>query len=437
MIHGKSFHVLYLAAQLPKQSETFVYREVLGLRERGVNVSIASVHAPQTSFGDGRVDALAAEVIPIYPPGKWAMFKDAVRSLAQPRGWRTLLCGLRDAMVQRDVPLRKRPTIVWQCLAGLALARRAQAKRIDHLHAHMAHVPTTIGMYAAMALGVPFSFTGHAADLFRDRSLLAVKLRRAARAMCISRWHRRFYQGITAIAEDRLPVVRCGVDVQTWRSTATPATSTTDILAVGRLVPKKGFDILIRSVAHLQRENVPTKCTIVGDGPELEALQRLLLELGMEKHVRMVGSQSNENVRSLMQEHGVFALPCRTDSQQDRDGIPVVLMEAMACGAAVVSGDLPTIRELIQHEVNGLLVPPDDVVALAGALRSLVSDPHKRSSLGSAARRTVCGEFALDLNLERLEAALRGLPERAIAANSTHENGDARLHLLSDQPLPR
>lgn len=437
MNQSDSFKVLYVAAELPKQSETFVYREVLGLRQRGVNVSVASVHAPGNSFGADDVDALAREAVQIYPPGKLRLIKDAALSLLHVRSWRTLLCGLRDAIIERDVPLRKRPKIVWQCLAGLALAQRVRPRCIDHLHSHMAHVPTTIGMYAAMALAVPFSFTGHAADLFRDRSLLTVKLQRAARVMCISHWHRRFYQSITDISDDRTPVVRCGVDVEQWCSTSAASPPPPNILAVGRLVAKKGFDVLIRSVAQLHGEGLPVVCTIVGDGPERDALQKLVCNMGVEEHVRMIGGQSNDNVRRLMQEHGVFALPCRIDRQLDRDGIPVVLMEAMACGAAVVSGDLPTIRELIEHDVNGMLVPPDDVNGLTSALRSLLSDPHKRRQLGSAARQTVRHEFSLALNLQRLESALRGWPEKATAMTSTREECDARYHLLPDQPLPR
>ncbi len=441
MTQAASFHVLYLSAELPKQSETFVYREVLGLRRRGMKISIASVHAPRHDFGEQDVQALAAEALTIYPAGSLRLIIDAARSLGRLSGWKTLLSGIKDAIVEPDVPLTKRPKIIWQCLAGLALAHRVRMWRIDHLHSHMAHVPTTIAMYAAMALRIPFSFTGHAADLFRDRTMLAAKLRRASRVMCISHWHRRFYQGIASLDDDRLPLVRCGVDVNRW---CPAANRSPDILAVGRLVAKKGFDVLIRSIARLRDEGIAVRCTIVGDGPQRKTLCGLVGELELTGHVQLPGALSNETIRRLMQEHGVFALPCRTDGEQDRDGIPVVLMEAMACGMAVVSGDLPTIRELISHRVSGMLAPPDDVQALSEVLRLLWSDAVLRERLGVAGRARVCDEFSLELNLDRLEFALQG--DSGGQRNAASDQSAARVfkeachgqpELLPDQPLPR
>jgi colanic acid/amylovoran biosynthesis glycosyltransferase len=405
MITGP-IHVLYVAAQFPKQSETFVYREVVGLGKRSnMKISVASVHEQQQNIGELAVDALTREVIPIYPPGKVELLKDAARELLRLSGLRTLCRGIIDAIIERDVPLKKRPKVMWQCLAGLSLAARVRGRGIDHLHAHMAHVPTTIAMYAAMALGVSFSFTGHAADLFKDRCLLQAKLRRARRVMCISHWHRRFYKQLSNLPDESLPVVRCGVEIE--KSVVGEISHRYNILAVGRLVPKKGFDVLIRSVARLRDEGMPVSCTIVGDGPQMAMLMALTKELNLQTQVSLKGAQSNTQVRELMRVHDVFALPCRIDQHEDRDGIPVVLIEAMASGVAVVSGDLPTIRELIADGVNGLLVPSDDVVALAGALRGLLSDACKRAELGKAANRRVRDEFSLDLNLDRLERALR------------------------------
>jgi len=433
------FRVLYLGAALPAQSETFVYREVLGLRQRGLDVSIASVHAPGNSFGDDDVDALRSEVLEIYPPGRIRMIRDAACSLLHVRGWRALFCGLFDAITQPDVPLRKRPKVAWQCLAGMALAWRVRKKRVQHVHAHMAHVPTTIAMYSAMALGIPWSFTGHAADLFRDRCMLKAKLRRASQVMCISHWHRRFYQSVVAVPDEQLPLVRCAVDVTRWTKGTQPTLS---ILSVARLVPKKGLDVLVRSIAALRQRGLDVACTIVGDGPERQALTQLTRELKVQESVRLLGAQSNETVRQLMSTHGLFALPCRIDNLNDRDGIPVALMEAMACGAAVVSGDLPTIRELIEHDVNGVLVPPDDVTALTDALQGLLQDPARCRKYGEAARQTIEREFSLERNLDRLEAALRYDTNAAVNACSVQvhqtldETRDVQQQLLPDQSMP-
>ena len=208
--------ILYLGSRLPCRSETFVYREVLKLRERKLSVAAASVRPPEFDLGADQLDQLAKSAIPVYGSGlirlMWDAFQFAVRHPV--RSAVTGLTGALDAFVGKGVSLAGRPKILVQCVAGLALAKRCQPLNVQHVHAHMAHVPTTIAMYTAMALQIPFSFTGHAADLFRDFSLLPAKLKRAKFICCISRWHRDFYKSIWAsLNNSRLPIVRCGVDM--------------------------------------------------------------------------------------------------------------------------------------------------------------------------------------------------------------------------------
>lgn len=396
--------ILYVGSRLPALSETFVTREVLGLRARGVPVAVASVHPPQRGLGDGALDGLAEEAVPVYGAGVGRLLADAGAELVS-RPWRTLgtvALGVRDAVLGRDVAAAGRPKVLWQCLAGIALARRARARGIGHIHAHMAHVPTSIAMYAAGQLGVGFSFTGHAADLFRDRSLLSVKLRRARFAACISRWHRGFYRSVVDVSEDRLPLVRCGVEPAGAPSEGADPRS---VLAVGRLVPKKGFDVLLRAVALVREAGEPVRCTIVGDGPERERLHALARELGLGRAVAFTGALGNAVVRAMIPGHGLFVLPCRVDERGDRDGIPVVLMEAMAAGVCVVTGDLPSIRELVEHERTGLLTPPGEAKPLAGAILRLLENPGERAALAAAGQERVREEFSLDRNLDRLRGA--------------------------------
>lgn len=396
--------ILYVGSRLPALSETFVTREVLGLRARGVPVAVASVHAPQRELGDAKLDALADEAVPVYGPGAARMLADAAAEAGRRpfRTLATLAVGLRDAMFGRDVTPAGRPKLVWQCLGGIALARRARPRGVAHIHAHMAHVPASIAMYAARQLGVGFSFTGHAADLFRDRSLLAAKLRRARFAACISRWHRGFYGSIAAVPDERLPLVRCGVEPAEGPAADADVRS---ILAVGRLVPKKGFDVLLRAVARVRDEGEPVRCTIVGDGPERARLHALAADLCLAHCVEFAGARSNAGVRAMIPAHGLFVLPCRVDERGDRDGIPVVLMEAMAVGVCVVTGDLPSIRELVEHGRTGILIPPGEAEPLAHAILNLLGNPHQRAALAAAGRERVREEFVLDRNLDRLQAA--------------------------------
>lgn len=399
-------NLLYLSSFLPKRSETFVYREVLGLRARGHKVAIASLYQPDPALGDPALDELAAGAIVVYS-GMRPLLRDALAFLASSpaRGAAVLACAFGDALSADDLKSAARPKVLVQALAGLALARRAGGTGCRKLHVHMAHAAATVGMYAARALGIPFSFTGHAADLFRERCLLRKKLDRASFVACISEWHREWYRSIIHRPDADYPIMRCGVDVP---ETPFPVRDSGPlrILGLGRLVPKKGFDVLIRACAALHAAGLPVELTIAGDGPELAALQSLVGSLPC----RFAGAVANRDVPALLAAADVFALPCRISPDGDRDGIPVVLMEAMAHGVCVVSGDLPTIRELVRDRVSGLMVPPGGVAPLDAALRELASDPALRARLAEGGRARVREEFSSQTNLARIESAFRNQP---------------------------
>jgi len=402
---------LYLGGTLPARSETFVYREVFGLRDRGWRVAVASVHPPQHDLGEARLDALADEAIVAYRQG--VIGRAMAEWLRHPlRSSRTVFDGLRLALFDSDVSLAGRPKVIWQTLAALGIAEEVRRLDVSRIHAHMAHVPTTIAMMLALHLDLPFSFTGHAVDLFRDRSLLREKLRRAAFCACISEWHRAFYQSIERLSDDRLPVIRCGVDIERFepRGESRRTDERRQILAVGRLVPKKGFDLLLDAAPDLLERHRDLVIRIAGDGPEREALTARWRSLGAPKSIELLGAASNEDVRRMLRDADVFVLPCRIDDSGDRDGIPVVLMEAMACGTPVVSGDLPAIRELVIDGDTGLLVPLDDSAAITTAIERILADRALASRLAARGRERVIEEFALEVNVRRLTRAF-GEPE--------------------------
>jgi glycosyltransferase involved in cell wall biosynthesis len=395
-------NILYLSSVLPKRSETFVYREVLGLQALGVDVGVASLYPPEKNLGEPALDAMASGVVTVYEGGHARLLKDAFSYFFRHplRASAAMALAKMDAFAAGDIRLRDRPKVVFQGLAGLALARRIGGRGYGRLHVHMAHAAATVGMYAARALGIPFSFTGHAADLFRERCLLKQKLRRAAFVACISEWHREWYRTIFDRPDADYPVIRCGVDVPDapFPSSATPPLR---LLGLGRLVPKKGFDVLVRACRILADDGIALECVIAGDGPEAENLKALAAGLP----VTFPGAVANRDVPSLLAGTDVFVLPCQISHDGDRDGIPVVLMEAMAHGICAVSGDLPTIRELIADAATGCLVPPGDAHALADRLRRLALDPVHRGNLAAAGRARVQEEFSSEKNLGRILSA--------------------------------
>ncbi len=397
--------VVYIAASFPKLSETFVYREVLGLRAAGVDVPVVSVNASSDDMQDAALEALKAEVIPLYGAGGGALARDALGELAA-HPWRamgTLAEGLRLSLTTDDLRgLTARAKTLFQAFASLALARRLRPIRPSLLHAHMAHVPATVALFTARQLGIPFSFTGHAADLFRDRALLAVKLRRAAFVNCISTWHCEFYRQLVPRTDADYPVVRCGVDPAEFPPRVPRTDGVVRLLATGRLVRKKGFDILLEALAAPVLRDLPWQLRLIGDGPERDALQAQAAAHPCAGRICLAGAMANEAVRREMIDADVFALPCCIAGDGDRDGIPVVLMEAMAAGATVISGDLPAIRELIEDGRSGLMVAPGKTDALAAALASLCTDSARRQALAEGGRLAVSREFALGVNIARM-----------------------------------
>jgi glycosyltransferase involved in cell wall biosynthesis len=272
-------------------------------------------------------------------------------------------------------------------------------------------------MYAAHALGIPFGFVGHANDLFENRALLRRKLERAAHVSCISEWHRQWYREIHPDPTGKYKVIRCGVDVDRFRPDEANRAGGLGlrVLTVARLVPKKGVDTLIRAFCRVAGAGGPGwSLTIAGEGPDRERLEALANELGQGLAIDFRGAVSNRLLEELYRNSDVFALPCRTDARGDRDGIPVVLMEAMACGLPVIAGDLPAIRELVVDGESGLVVAGDDEEALAGYLQRLGGDRDERERLGRAGRARVQGEFSLAINGERLDCAIRDVLGRSL-----------------------
>jgi len=405
---GPGGMVLYVGSRLPALSETFVYREMRGLRTLGYRTAAASLYPPQPDSSDTALTALAAQTFVIYSR---ATMLGLPQSLLRHPG--QMLIAIGEALRVDHPSLLSRLKHIMQAGMGIAAASRLRGRQIGHVHAHMANAPTMVALYLARALGVPFSFTGHAADLFVQRAALRFKLQQASFVACISHWHRSFYafyQGGAGLDDRRLPLVRCSV--------ALPAASQLEcgdlaerkeLVVVARLIPKKGIDLLIRAFARVDALSDWT-LHILGGGDDRPRLEAIAAELQVADRVHFAGARPHADCLAAIATAGIFALPCRTAANGDQDGIPVVLMEAMAASRAVIAGDLPAIRELIgagEHgSESGLLVPPDNEAALAAALARLVGDPGLRAQMGAAARVKIAEEFSDQVNWQRLAAAL-------------------------------
>ena len=409
--------IAVLVKTYPKISETFILEELLGLERHGLRLHVFSLQPPTDPVCHEANRALRAAVT-YLPRARVSEAVPALRAHAtlmvtRPgRYLRALLFALRraegagmDAFFQ----------------AGFLAQRLAQAG-IGHLHAHFASHPAGVAELASQLAGISYSISAHAKDIYLSSpASLRRKLDSARFTVTCTEYNRRY---LASIASPQAMVVRMyhGIDLDRFRRVEghEVAPGAPLLLSVGRLRAKKGFATLIEACRILRDSGRTVCCKIVGYGEEHDGLASLIARHGLGKAVQLVGRLTQEEVIALYRRAAIFALPCQVASDGDRDGIPNVLLEAMAMELAVVSTEVSGIPEVIEDGVNGRLVRPGDAQALAAAIAGLLDDASLRRRLGQAGRGTVARLFHADDNLQTLRKLLvpaspgvaDGAPER-------------------------
>lgn len=393
--------IAYIVTRFPKLSETFVFREVLELRKQGAEVACFSIHSPLPEPLPSEASQLRAETTYLWPPHPLrfaaALLKFAATKPA--RFFSTLKLFWQEA--PRGVAGKKRFALHF--LEGAYLAHLCQRRGIQYLHAHFANGPSSVAMAASALSGIPFGFTSHAQDIYSDPLMLELKIANADLPLTISQYNRDYLVENYALENPgKVRVHRVAVDLEHFQRDqfSAPNEDTPVILAIGRLVAKKGFIHLIRACERLARRGINFRCEIVGEGPERAALQEAIVAGKLEDRVFLLGAQTD--VKKYLQRANVFVMPCVRDASGDRDGIPTTLMEAMAMEVPVISTDISGIPELVQHEHTGLLTPTENVEALTQAICRLLVDEKLRRELATAGRRHVELFHNIETNAERL-----------------------------------
>ena len=298
------------------------------------------------------------------------------------------------------------------------LARQLEREGIGHIHVHYASSPATMALIIAAFSRLTFSFTVHAFDIQVDRSLLRWKIGEARFVRSISDYNKRFLEGLYPTeSRGKIHVVHVGIRPETYAAGAAkpPAAGVPRILCVAAHKPYKGLPYLIEACRILRDEGLEFRCDLLGHGPMREQLEAQIRERGLEAHVRLLGAKREDEVATMMSEATLFVLPSIVDPETGMmEGIPVSLMEAMASGRAVVSTTTAGIPELVESGLSGVLVPPMDPKALAGAMRSLLTDGELARSMGLRGQEKVKRDFNLydcvaQLR-ERLEREIDGTP---------------------------
>lgn len=398
--------IAYLAPEIPALSATFVYNEILQLEELGTEVVTFSVHKLNSNIQEERVSALEARTVDLYAQSKWQVLKDHFLLLiTHPvRYLKTLWLLCKDIWC---VGLLSRTAfgLGYRFLFSASLAAQLMEKKCDHLHVHFAHIPTDIAMYASVLSAIPFSVTAHANDIFERGWLLVEKVDRAKFFATISDFNKSHLRDIGANTEN-VEIIRCGVDpAQFSQKNESLRSGGVKIGVIGRLVEKKGIDLLINAVALLKQQGVVVQLFIAGDGPLQEKLVGLTKGLGLdEQNVQFLGAIPHAKVAGFIKSLDLFVLPCREDENGDIDGIPVVLMEAMLSGVPVITSELSGIPELVVDKETGVLIEQNNVEELVCAISLLIHDNEMRRSLIDRAMVKVRDDFSLIENTKKLRA---------------------------------
>jgi glycosyltransferase involved in cell wall biosynthesis len=425
--------VAYVLKGYPRISELFIASEIWRLEQRGLPLRLYVLKPADEDVRHPVVDRVAAT--PEYLPATTSLSRSPLLPWLR-RNLPAFLPSLGRVARRRPVALarvagsaaaqsvrarkgwRPRRIYVKELLQAVALADRIDAGGgVTHLHAHFAHGTTTVTWFAARLLGLPYSFTGHAKDIYRGSlnpaGLLERKMRDARFVVTCTGANAEHLDGLGTGAPVHL--VYHGLNADFTRlldgGAILEPPARPRIVSVGRRVPKKGFDVLIEAVALLRDRGVEVDLVLAGEaGDEDDRIAGLIAARGLGDAVSVQGTVTQEELLGLYRRSTMFALACRVVDDGDRDGIPNVLVEAMAAGIPVVSTTVSGIPELVRDGENGLLVPPEDPAALADAIASLVADPTRAARIAAAGRATVAAEFDGDALAARMADLFAGSP---------------------------
>jgi len=387
-----TIRVAYLNSEYPSLSHTFIEREVRSVRRHGVEVRTFSIRRPGRTGTLGAAHREAAAETEYIQDGAWRVAVSLIGSALR----HPLAFARAVAAGQRMAPdgLSSRLLHVAYALEGVQLATMLAKRRLRHVHVHMANNAAAVAMLACrFDPRLRYSLSIHGSAEFFDvyRLRLGAKAEGAVFVRCISAFCKSQVMAWSdPSAWSRFHVVHTGVDETRVKPPETRLQESLRILTIGRLVPIKGYDVLLDACRSMSDKGVAWSLCLVGDGPMRESLERRAADLRIADHVRFAGPVAQEEIGAHLDAANVMVV------SSFMEGVPVVLMEAMAAGLAAIATRVGGVGELIDDGANGLLVSPGSVESLTAALLRLALDANLRAVLGRAARETIRAHWRVD-----------------------------------------
>lgn len=418
--------VAYVMSRFPRLTETFILYEILALERHGLRVEVyplmrerkTRVHPDGASALGKAIDLVSRDAgeIVMHPEARallprvhysdlisWPIVRATLRTLVRkPLAFASTLA----AVIAHNFGSAN------YLLGGLAvfpkavyLASEMRRAGITHVHAHFANHPTTAAYIIRRLAGIPYSFTGHGADLQVDQHMLREKVEAAAFIRAIADDGRKLIAGhASAAAAERIVVVPCGVDTTAFArpDEAPTPDGRTDLLCVATMYEVKGHRFLFEAMGLLVARGIDAHCRLAGDGPDRANLEAMVDRMGIADRVEFLGQQTREQVIDLMHASDAIVVPSIPTSSGRREGLPVVIIEAMSARLPVIASAISGIPEIVLDRHTGLLVAPRDAEAIAAAVDMLVSDDRLREQLTDAALRLVRERYDFEVVGERL-----------------------------------
>jgi glycosyltransferase involved in cell wall biosynthesis len=381
----------------PRISETFISNEILLLENLGFSVHLISMRRPRENFSHKSVGRIRASVdyLPetLIKPLPRLLYHNLLLAAKTPKAY----AGALKTAYRRFLRTHKSATLKHLLQAGYLAHRFLPASGITHLHAHFAHSPTSVAMFASQLTGLPFSFTAHAKDIYTsNQQQLREKIEQARFVITCTEYNRKHLSKLSDGKSTPIHRVYHGIDIELFSCNGKKPQRPAEpyrILTIARFTPKKGLPTVVRALKQLKDQKIPLDFTLIGDGDDREKILALIEELGLTSATSWLGTQPHHVVLEHYRQADLFVLGCEVATNGDRDGIPNVLLESMAMGVPVVATNISAIPELVQDGQTGLLVPPGNPRQLADAMLRLLTDLKLRTRIIGAAQQRVATVF--------------------------------------------
>ena len=407
--------IAYIMSRFPHLPETFILREMIELRKRGWDIVVYPLIQQKQRVQHNDVESLLNVTkytpylsLKVINANLKTFFRNPAKYLS------TLSLVFYKNLTSLKFLLRA--LILFP--KSIAIAELMQKDGITHIHAHYATYPALTAWIVNKFSGIPYSITAHAHDLYVDQTMLETKVRDASFVVTISKFNKDFICKVVGEwAREKLFVIHCGIRPEDYTPYVNKSGNHFMIISIGSLQPYKGHHVLIGACALLRERGLKFSCKIIGGGELQEKLNQQISALKLNGIVELLGPLPQEKVAMLLPRADCYVQPSVITSSGKMEGIPVALMEALACSLPVVATNISGIPELVKPGVTGILVEPGDEASLANAIEKVYANPEIAERMAAAGRKLVFNEFTIMTNIDKLSLLFAKEKQKPITPN--------------------